>query len=565
MNVLSRRAVVAAALALAPAASAQLSNPLVVTREGQFAAASSAPFNDFGASLALDGEHALVGSPGLASPAGSQVGAAHLFERTASGWTEVAELRASDGAANDRFGVSVALDGDTAVVGAFTADATAPDSGALYVFERVGGTWTQTQKLVGIGADVGEGLGWSLALQGDTLVAGAVDDHHSGGNYNGGAAYFFERTPTGWVQRQRVVAGDGEAFDYFGQCVALDGTTLVVGAWSDNHSYGANGGSAYVFRRVGASFVLSQKLIPADNGSNDRFGWDVDLRAGELAVGAIGDTINGGYEAGSVYVFADSPTGFVQRQKLVATVPHQAALFGSSVALHGDGASNSALLVGSMQAHSPAGQYSGNAFLFERSASAFTPTLSVRSTALEQGANFGAEIEWEGELALVAAPGDDSRVLGMNTGATFAYRIEPEIERYCAAKPNGLGCMPSIQWSGSPSVSSSAPFTIGATNVLNRRTGLLMYGYAPNAAPFQGGTLCIAAPLRRTTTQDSGGSANGDDCTGTYTFDFGAWLRSGLDPELSPGVDVFTQIWSRDPLSSPAIGLTDAVRLRVRP
>lgn len=560
MNVLSRRAVVAAALALAPAASAQLSNPLVATREGLVAATSSVPFDGFGTALALDGDLALVGAPGAATVAGSQVGAAYLFQRTASGWTEIAELRASDGAANDRFGIAVALEGDTAVVSAFTADATAPDSGALYVFQRVGGTWTETQKVLGVGADIGEGLGWSLALQGNTLIAGAADDHHSGGAFNGGAAYFFERTPTGWVQRQRLIAGDGEAFDYFGQTVTLDGNTLVVGAWSDNHALGANGGSAYVFRRTGANFLLSQKLIPADNGSNDRFGWDVDLRAGELAVGAIGDTINGGYEAGSVYLFADSPTGFVQQQKLVAQAPHSAALFGSSVALRSAG-----LLVGSMQAHSPAGQYSGNAFLFERSGTSFVPTLAVRSTALEQGANFGAEVAWEGELALVGAPGDDTRLAGQNTGAVYAYRIEPEIERFCTPKTNGLGCVPSIQWSGSPSLSSTAPFTIGANNVLNRRTGLLMYGYAPNAAPFQGGTLCIAAPLRRTTTQDSGGSASGDDCTGTYTFDFGAWLRSGLDPELSAGVDVFTQIWSRDPLSSPAIGLTDALRLRVRP
>lgn len=560
MNALSSRAVVVAALALAPAASAQLSNPFVATREGLVAAASSAPFDGFGTALALDGDLALVGAPGAATVAGSMVGAAYLFQRTASGWTEIAELHASDGAAGDRFGIAVALEGDTAVVSAFTANATAPASGALYVFERSGGTWTETQKLVGVGADSGEGLGWSLALQGNTLIAGAVDDHHSGGAFNGGAAYFFERTPTGFVQRQRLIAGDGEAFDYFGRAVALDGNTLVVGAYSDNHAFGANGGSAYVFRRSGANFALTQKLIPADNGSNDNFGWALDLRGGELAVGAVGDTINGGFEAGSAYVFVDSAAGFVQQQKLVQPGATQYARFGSSLALRGSG-----LLVGASGASSAVGPYEGNSFLFQRAGGPFTFVLPLRSTALDQGASFGEQVAWDGELALVGAPGDDTRLAGQNTGAVYAYRLEPEVERFCTPKTNGLGCVPSIQWSGSPSVSSSAPFTIGATNVLNRRTGLLMYGYAPNAAPFQGGTLCIAAPLRRTTTQDSGGSASGDDCTGIYAFDFGTWLRSGLDPQLAAGVDVFTQIWSRDPLSSPAIGLTDALRLRVRP
>lgn len=548
-----------ASAALTPLSTAQSGVPLISTREGRLLAQSSAAFDGFGMSVDLDGERALVGAPGVASPAGSQVGAAYVFERTASGWSEVAELRASDGAQGDLFGIAVALEGDTAVVSAYTADATAPNSGALYVFERTGGVWSETAKLVGIGADVGEGLGWSLALQGTTLIAGAVDDHHSGGQYNGGAAYFFERTFLGWVQRQRIVAGDGEAFDYFGRAVALDGGTLVVGAWSDNHAYGANGGSVYVFRHSGNSFALSQKLIPADNGSNDRFGWSLDLRGSELAVGAVGDTINGGYEAGSVYLFADGPAGFAQTQKLLAPAPAASALFGSAVALRGD-----ALLVGSEMAHSPFGTYTGNAFVFERSGGPFGYRLSLRSTAVEQGASFGAFVDFDGDLALVGAPGDDKGASALNLGAAYAYRIEPEVARYCTAKPNGLGCVPQIAWSGSPSLSSSAPFTISAGNLLSHKTGLLLYGFAPNSAPFQGGTLCIAAPLRRTLAQDSGGAAS-LDCSGSYSFDFGAWLRSGIDPELVAGSDVFAQYWSRDPLSTPAIGLTDALRLRVRP
>ncbi len=118
---------------------------------------------------------------------------------------------------------------------------------------------------------------------------------------------------------------------------------------------------------------------------------------------------------------------------------------------------------------------------------------------------------------------------------------------------------------GSASASSLSAFTVGATNVLNQKAGLLFYGFGAVAQPFQGGTRCVAAPNRRTPLQSSGGTAFGNDCSGAYGLDFNAWIRSGIDPQLVPGAAVFCQYWSRDPgdLAGFGTGLTNATSFSI--
>jgi len=141
--------------------------------------------------------------------------------------------------------------------------------------------------------------------------------------------------------------------------------------------------------------------------------------------------------------------------------------------------------------------------------------------------------------------------------------IAPEI--YCTAKTNSLGCVPQIAYTGWASSSSASPFFINASQVLSNRNGLLFYGFAPAAAPFQGGFLCVTPPTLRTQTQNSFGTPLVTDCTGTYTYDFDARIQSGFDPNLVTGAEVYAQYWMRDPGSTPTTGLTDAVHFRIYP
>ncbi len=136
---------------------------------------------------------------------------------------------------------------------------------------------------------------------------------------------------------------------------------------------------------------------------------------------------------------------------------------------------------------------------------------------------------------------------------------------YCTAKVNSLGCSPSIAFSGTPSASAAAAFTISASQVLNQKTALLFYGSASSNVPFKGGTLCVQSPLRRTPAQNSGGNGIGNDCSGAPSIDFNARIQAGVDPLLTAGASVFAQFYYRDPASSFTVGLSNAVGFQICP
>jgi hypothetical protein len=135
---------------------------------------------------------------------------------------------------------------------------------------------------------------------------------------------------------------------------------------------------------------------------------------------------------------------------------------------------------------------------------------------------------------------------------------------YCTSKLNSQFCLPAIGFSGNPSASNAQPFLITATNILNQKSGLLFYGYQSQGAPFQGGWLCVLAPIRRTSVQSSGGSPTGTDCTGTFSFDFNAYIQTGFDSLIQvPGQQVYAQFWSRDPQDAFFTNLTNGLQFAV--
>jgi hypothetical protein len=136
---------------------------------------------------------------------------------------------------------------------------------------------------------------------------------------------------------------------------------------------------------------------------------------------------------------------------------------------------------------------------------------------------------------------------------------------YGSAKINSQGCLPAIGSQGSASASSAAPFLVTASNVLNNKSGLLFYGYAPASQPFQGGTKLVANPVKRTPVQDSAGNPPPDDCSGTFSYDMNARIHSGTDPNLVAGADVYCQYWSRDPADPDTTNLTDGLFFLISP
>lgn len=177
------------------------------------------------------------------------------------------------------------------------------------------------------------------------------------------------------------------------------------------------------------------------------------------------------------------------------------------------------------------------------------------------------DADGDGDLDIVTAGGSSGGVFNVSYAPRLSVLLNARapVAIYCSPKSNSLGCSPAITHAGQPSASSASPFTIGARLVLNRRSGLMFYGFAPSWSAFQGGTLCISTPTRRTPPQDSGGSTAGDDCTGVYAFDFNARIQAGVDPMLVAGQRVFAQYWMRDPASASTTNLSDGVAFVIGP
>lgn len=253
----------------------------------------------FGASVALsgDGTIALIGAWNNEIPGDGEAGSIYVFERTDDGWRQRTVLAPDQRTGAGRFGWSVALAGDTAIVGDPAADEpTGTAAGSVAVVQRTGSTWTQRTTLAPDDGDTGDFFGGAVALEGETAVIGAPEDDDPNGERSG-SAYVFGRTADGWRQHAKLVPDDGDPVDLFGVAVALSGDTALIGARVDEDPNGEAAGSAYVFERTDGDWRQQVKLAAADGESHDIFGRSVALR---------GDTALIGSTRGGAYVFSET-------------------------------------------------------------------------------------------------------------------------------------------------------------------------------------------------------------------------------------------------------------------
>ena len=318
--------------------------------------ASDAAENDFfGHSVAISGDTIVVGAD-LDGDAGDFSGSAYVFQRSGTAWNEEAKLTAGDAAADDRFGESVAISGDTVVVGAWFNDDADVDSGSAYVFQRNGTDWSQQAKLTPSDAAASDLFGVSVAISGDTVVVGAWLDDDAGAD--SGSAYVFQRSGTAWSEQAKLTASDAAAGDVFGVSVAISGDTVVVGAYG-NDDAGPDSGSAYVFQRSGTAWSEQAKLTAGNAAEGDLFGRSVSVGGDIAVVGAVGEDV-AGPDSGSAYVFRRNGTAWWSEQaKLTASDAAAEDLFGRSVAVSGD------TVVAGAVGGSDAGLQSGSAYVFE--------------------------------------------------------------------------------------------------------------------------------------------------------------------------------------------------------
>jgi hypothetical protein len=383
---------------------------LTLNEIAKLLASDGATGDQLGISVAVDGDTAVIGAS-ADDNSGSNSGSAYVFVRSAGVWTEQQKLTASDGAATDLFGVSVAVDGDTAVIGALFDDDNGNNSGSAYVFTRSGTSWTQQAKLIASDGAADDVFGESVAVDGDTAVIGArLDDDNGAAS---GSAYVFIRSGTTWAQQAKLAAGDAAALDRFGLPVAVDVDTAVIGAHLDNDN-GGNSGSAYVFTRSGTTWTQQQKLTASDGVASDFFGISVAMEADTAVIGASGDDDNGS-SSGSAYVFTRSATTWTEQAKLSASDGAASDQFGRPVAVDADTA-----VIGA-RFNDDDGTDSGSAYVFTRSAGAWTEQQKLTASDGATNDFFGISVAVDGNTVIIGALLDDDK--GTNSGSAYVFGL----------------------------------------------------------------------------------------------------------------------------------------------
>jgi|GEM_PF-1221731 len=380
----------------------------------------------FGWSVAVAGDVAVVGAYGE-DTGGTVAGAAYVFERNAGGtnaWGQVRKLVASDAAGTDYFGRSVAVAGDVIVVGAYGEDTGGGEAGAAYVFERnLPGTnlWGEVKKLMASDAEASDYFGFSVAVAGDTIVVGASQEDAAA--TNAGAAYIFERNAWGtnaWGEVSKLTASDAEEADNFGKAVAIAGDVAVISSAFED-SRGNNAGAAYVFERnAGGTNAWGQvkKLTASDAEAGDGFSQSVAVSADVVMIGAYSED-SAGDMAGAAYLFARNAGGtnaWNEVRKVTAPDAEAYDVFGHSVALAGDVA-----VVGAYM-EDTAATNTGAAYIIpvHNETSDFREVKKLMASDAQAGDQFGWwEIDVSGDIAVVGARLEDSAA--MDAGAAYLF------------------------------------------------------------------------------------------------------------------------------------------------
>jgi hypothetical protein len=384
-------------------------------------ASDGASGDAFGYSVDLCGDYAIVG----AVSGGSWAGAAYVFNWTGTTWTQQAKLTASDAAVGDNFGASVAISGDYAIVGAHGNEDAGNNTGSAYVFNRSGSAWSQQAKLTASDAAADDEFGRSVGISGDYAIVGGRGNDDAGSA--SGSAYVFNRSGTAWSEQAKLTASDAALADYFGHSVGISGDYAIVGAYADDDA-GSLSGSAYVFNRSGTAWSEQAKLTASDAALGDFFGRSVDISGDDAIVGAERNGDAGNY-SGSAYVFNRSGTAWSEQAKLTASDAAAWDYFGSSVGISGDYA-----IVGAYGDDF----YTGSAYVFDRSGSAWSEQAKLTASDAVVDDRFGESVGIWGERAIVGAHSNDD--LGHGSGSAYVYHT-PEPSGMVALVGLGLmGC-----------------------------------------------------------------------------------------------------------------------------
>lgn len=390
----------------------QVNNLSYATEQQRFQSTDIQAGDAFGYSVAINstGDYAIVGAY-LEDTGGSSSGAAYIFTRSGTTWTQQQKIKGSDSVNGDNFGISVAINetGDYVIVG---ATGIGLNAGGAYIFTRSGTTWTEQQKILSSDIQNGDFFGNAVAINstGDYVIVGAYLEDTGGSS--AGAAYVFNRDGVTWTEQQKIQGSNTSGSDEFGTSVAInsEGDYIIVGAPAKT----SDTGSAYVFIRNGVTWTEQQILTASDAATINFYGFSVSINSdgSYVAVGAYGNN-DGGTNSGAVYIYLRSNTTWSEQQKLKANVPAASALFGQSVCLNS---------IGNYIAIGTPGETSntGSVYIFTLSNGVWTQQQKITASNPSTGDLFGYSTSTSGEYILAGAYNEDTG--GTNTGSSYVFK-----------------------------------------------------------------------------------------------------------------------------------------------
>lgn len=405
-----KRTFLAALLTVSIVYATLASIPSLAPTQTKLSAADAFDGQLFGRSLAVHGNTAVVGAPNHSvSTDGS--GAAYVYVRNETGWQFQQKLTASDATPQSFFGISVAVDNDTIVVG---AHGVANASGAAYVFSRSGNTWVQQQKLTGSENSPFDSFGLSVDIKGDRIVCGAFGNSDFN-TITWGSAYAFTRTGNVWTETQKLAASDASDFNRFGLRVALSEDTIIVGA--DGNS--GFSGAVYVFTFNGSSWVEQEKLRAQDATRKTFFGYRLGI-SGDTIVAASEGWVDATIETSTpaaVYIFRRTPSGWHQQKRIRITDAGLLGQFGLTADVSGN-----TIVIGCPNDFTVA-PYSGSAYIYRRNGeSNWTVHQKFFASDAARDDVFGSAVAIDDNTVLVGAEGKSD--VAPFAGAAYVFDFD---------------------------------------------------------------------------------------------------------------------------------------------
>ena len=364
----------------------------------------------FGLSVSINGDCAIVGAP-YHSENADWDGAAYIYKFDGNNWIEDKILTASDGYSYNNFGYSVSIYGDIAVVGSIGYSSF---KGAVYVYKLIDTNWVEQQILMASDAFKGDNFGHSVDIDGDAILVGA-----SGKGISKGGAYVFRYDGNKWVEEEPLSATDGIAWSYFGSSVAISNNIPFVGAFGDYYN-GENSGSAYIFQKDGSAWIRVAKLFPKDGRTFDKFAASVDI-SGNVA---IAGTRNNGYNdlgAGSAFVYRKNGNAWEMEQRLMASDGEDDDHFGN-VAIDGN-----TIIVGANN-EDENGLNAGAAYVFMWDGFEWVEEYKLIANDGFAEDWFGSTVSVSGNYAIIGAPQDNDN--GSSAGSVYIFELKENKSKY---------------------------------------------------------------------------------------------------------------------------------------